>query len=216
MRGLEAALGVPVVEAYGMTEASHQICSNPLPPGVRKPGAVGLPAGPEVAIMDEQGNLLPAGERGEVVIRGRSVTAGYENNPEANRSALVDGWFRTGDQASFDAEGYLFLSGRIKELINRGGEKISPREIDEVLLEHPAVAQAVAFAVPHATLGEDVAAAVVLRRMSRRLQPRSASWHSNAWPPSRSPARSSSSLPYPKARRASSSASDWQRSWPTS
>ena len=163
MKNLEAALGVPVVEAYGMIEASHQICSNPLPPGARKPGSVGLPAGPEVAIMDGQGNLLRPGERGEVVIRGRSITAGYENNPEANRSALVDVWFRTGDQASFDAEGYLFVSGRIKELINRGGEKISPREIDEVLLEHPAVAQAVAFAVPHATLGEDVVAAVVLR-----------------------------------------------------
>ena len=163
MRGLEETFGVPAVEAYGMTEASHQMCSNPLPPAARKPGSVGLPAGPEVAIMDERGNLLPAGAKGEVVIRGPNVMRGYENNPEANRSAWVDGWFRTGDEGSFDEEGYLYLSGRIKEIINRGSEKIAPREIDEALLEQPAVAQAVAFAVPHPTLGEDIAAAVVLR-----------------------------------------------------
>lgn len=163
MRNLETEFGVPVLEAYGMTEAAHQMCSNPLPPGVRKPGSVGLPAGPDVAIMDEQGTLLAQGRTGEVVIRGGNVMPGYVANSDANRTAFVDGWFRTGDRGFFDDDGYLFLAGRIKEIINRGSEKISPREIDEVLLEHPAVAQAVAFAVPHPTLGEDVAAAVVLR-----------------------------------------------------
>ena len=170
MQRLEEAFGAPVIESYGMTEAAHQMTSNPLPPGVRKPGSVGLPAGPEVAVMDEAGNLLPAGRTGEVVIRGPNVTAGYENNPEANARAFTNGWFRTGDQGYFDEDGYLFLTGRIKEIINRGGEKISPREVDEVLLEHPAVAQAVAFAVPDERLGEDVAAAVVLRPGERATE----------------------------------------------
>jgi acetyltransferase-like isoleucine patch superfamily enzyme/acyl carrier protein len=152
-----------VIEAYGMTEASHQMTSNPLAPRPRKPGSVGIPAGPDVAIMNEHGTLLPAGTVGEVVIRGANVTMGYEANPAANESAFTNGWFRTGDQGVFDEDGYLFLRGRLKELINRGGEKVAPREVDEVLLEHPAVAQAVAFAVPHPTLGEDVAAAVVLK-----------------------------------------------------
>lgn len=163
MAGLEQAFGVPVVEAYGMTEASHQISCNPLPPGKRKPGSVGLPSGPEAAVMDDAGKLLGPGEVGEIVIRGANVTEGYGNNPEANESAFVGGWFRTGDEGRIDEDGYIFLTGRIKELINRGGQKISPREIDEVLLEHPAVAQAVAFALPHPKLGEDVAAAVVLK-----------------------------------------------------
>jgi acyl-CoA synthetase (AMP-forming)/AMP-acid ligase II len=163
MAELEQVFGVPVIEAYGMTEAAHQIASNPLPPAPRKPGSVGLPAGPEVAIMDEAGRLLPAGEQGEVVIRGINVTPGYEDNADANRSAFTDGWFRTGDQGRRDGDGYIFLTGRIKELINRGGEKISPREIDEALLEHPAVAEALAFAMPHPKLGEEVAAAVVPR-----------------------------------------------------
>ncbi len=163
MARLEEVFGAPVIEAYGMTEASHQMASNPLPPGVRKPGSVGLPTGIEIAIMNEDGRLLGAGERGEVVIRGPSVTAGYDNNPAANAAAFTGGWFRTGDQGYLDADGYLFLTGRLKEIINRGGEKISPREIDEVLLAHPAVAQALAFAVPDAKLGEEVAAAVVLR-----------------------------------------------------
>lgn len=160
--GLEALFNVPVIEAYGMTEAAHQMRSNPLPPRARKHGSVGTAAGPDVAIMDDDGALLPSGAIGEVVIRGPNVTAGYVSNPEANPAAYTNGWFRTGDQGSMDADGYLFLQGRLKELINRGGEKISPVEIDEVLLDHPAVVQALAFALPHPTLGEEVAAAVVL------------------------------------------------------
>jgi oxalate---CoA ligase len=159
---LEAAFKCPVIEAYGMTEATHQMASNPLN-GLRKPGSVGVPAGPEIAIMDEAGQLLSRGEAGEVVIRGENVTAAYENNPKANGEAFVNGWFRTGDQGIIDADGYLTLTGRLKEIINRGGEKISPREVDEALMDHPAVLQAVAFAVPHPMLGEDVGAAVVLR-----------------------------------------------------
>jgi acyl-CoA synthetase (AMP-forming)/AMP-acid ligase II len=159
---LEAAFHCPVIEAYGMTEATHQMASNPLN-GVRKPGSVGVPAGPEIAIMDEAGQLLSRGETGEVVIRGENVTAAYENNHKANAQAFVNGWFRTGDQGIIDADGYLTLTGRLKEIINRGGEKISPREVDEALMDHPAVLQAVTFAVPHPMLGEDVGAAVVLR-----------------------------------------------------
>ena len=162
---LEAVFKCPVIEAYGMTEATHQMASNPLR-AVRKPGSVGLAAGPEVAIMDGAGRLLDKGETGEVVIRGPSVTLGYENNPKANAAAFTDGWFRTGDQGIIDADGYLSLTGRLKEIINRGGEKISPREIDEALMNHPAVLQAVAFAVPHPMLGEEVGAAVVLREGS--------------------------------------------------
>jgi acyl-CoA synthetase (AMP-forming)/AMP-acid ligase II len=163
MRDLEAALGAPVIEAYGMTEAAHQMTSNPLPPGVRKPGSVGLAAGPEVAILDDQSRALGAGAAGEIAIRGSNVTRGYDGNPEANAQAFTHGWFRTGDQGFLDPDGYLFLTGRLKEIINRGGEKVSPREVDDALLEHPAVGQAVAFAVAHPTLGEDVAAAVVLK-----------------------------------------------------
>jgi acyl-CoA synthetase (AMP-forming)/AMP-acid ligase II/acyl carrier protein len=163
LAALEEAFAVPVIEYYGMTEAASQICSNPMPPGKRKPGSVGLPAGPEVAIMDGQGNLLPAGSRGEIVIRGANVTPGFENNPTANEEVFNNGWFRTGDEGRVDEDGYFFITGRIKEIINRGGEKVSPREVDEVLLTHPDVAQAVTFAVPHSRLGEDVAAAVVLR-----------------------------------------------------
>jgi acyl-CoA synthetase (AMP-forming)/AMP-acid ligase II/acetyltransferase-like isoleucine patch superfamily enzyme len=162
MASLEEVFNAPVIESYSMTEASHQMTSNPLPPLLRKPGSVGMAAGPEIAIMDEAGKLLPRGQIGEVVIRGINVTNGYENNPTANQSAFVNGWFRTGDQGQVDADGYLFLTGRIKEIINRGGEKIAPKEIDELLMQHPAIAQAVAFAVPHPTLGEDVAAAVIL------------------------------------------------------
>jgi len=163
MSELESTFGCPLIEAYGMTEAAHQMTSNPLPPRGRFAGSVGVAAGPDVAIMDEQGRLLPPGDVGEVVIRGPNVTAGYRNNPEANAAAFTDGWFRTGDQGVLDEKGYLRLTGRLKEIINRGGEKISPREVDEVLLDHPAVAQVVTFAMPHAMLGEDVAAAVVLR-----------------------------------------------------
>jgi len=163
MAALESTFGVPVIEAYGMTEASHQMASNPLPPRPRKPGSVGPAAGPQIAIMDSAGNLLAPAQQGEVVIRGLNVTAAYENNPKANQESFANGWFRTGDQGWLDEEGYLFLTGRIKEIINRGGEKISPREVDEALLEHPAIAQAVAFAIPDERLGEEVGAAVVLR-----------------------------------------------------
>jgi acyl-CoA synthetase (AMP-forming)/AMP-acid ligase II len=163
MHDLEAAFGVPVLEAYGMTEAAHQMASNPLPPSARKPGSVGAGTGVDISIMGGEGQHLRAGDRGEVVIKGANVIRGYENNPEANATSFVDGWFRTGDQGYLDSDGYLTLVGRLKELINRGGEKISPREIDEVLLTHPAVAEAVAFGVPHPTWGEEVAAVVVLR-----------------------------------------------------
>jgi oxalate---CoA ligase len=160
---LEAIFNAPLIESYGMTEASHQMASNPLPPAVRKPGTVGRAAGPEIAIMDEAGELLPAGATGEIVIRGPNVTPGYENNPKANGEAFTHGWFRTGDQGMLDADGYLSITGRLKEIINRGGEKISPREVDEVLMDHPAVAQVVTFAIPHDKLGEEVGAVVVLR-----------------------------------------------------
>jgi acyl-CoA synthetase (AMP-forming)/AMP-acid ligase II len=160
---LEEAFGAPVLESYGMTEAAHQMASNPLPPLVHKAGSVGYGFGVDIAIMDDIGQLLPQGERGEVVVRGGNVVDGYENNPEANASSFVNGWFRTGDQGFLDEDGYLVLTGRLKELINRGGEKISPLEIDDILLRHPAVAEALAFAVPHRSLGEDVAAAVVLK-----------------------------------------------------
>ena len=163
MGEIEHAFGVPMIEAYGMTEASHQMAANPLPPGTRKPGSVGLPAGPEIAILNDQGGFASAGETGEIVIRGSSITRGYEANPDANAAAFINGWFRTGDLGFLDNDGYLFLVGRTKEMINRGGEKISPREVDEVLAQHPAVLQVITFAAPHATLGEDVAAAIVLR-----------------------------------------------------
>jgi acyl-CoA synthetase (AMP-forming)/AMP-acid ligase II len=163
MKELAAVFDAPVIEAYGMTEASHQMCSNPLPPRAQKPGLVGLPAGPEVAIMADDGTILSQGEIGEVVIRGPNVTKGYEANPEANAKAFTNGWFRTGDQGMFDEDGYLMLTGRLKELIKRGGEQVSPLEVDGILSEHPAVAQALTFSIPHPMLGEEVGAAVVLR-----------------------------------------------------
>ncbi len=161
LENLERTFGVPVVEAYGMTEAAHQMASNL--PAARKPGTVGFAAGPEVAIMDEEGSILEAGVPGEIVIRGDNVTRGYENNAAANEAAFRFGWFHTGDQGFFDPDGYLVISGRIKEIVNRGGEKISPREVDEVLLHHPSVAEAVTFAIPHRQLGEAVGVAVVVR-----------------------------------------------------
>jgi len=163
MTELEKVFGAPVIESYGMTEAAHQMASNPLPPRARKPGSVGIAAGPEVAIMDQEGNILPLGALGEIVIKGPNVTQGYEANPAANASAFSNGWFRTGDQGTMDEEGYLRITGRLKELINRGGEKVSPLEVDETIMDHPAVAQVVTFAMPHDKLGEEVAAAVVLR-----------------------------------------------------
>lgn len=169
MLELTETFKAPVIEAYGMTEASHQMCSNPLPPRAQKPGSVGVAAGPEVRVAHEIENELltgGAGKIGEVVISGPNVTPGYEGNPKANESSffMAEGkrWFRTGDQGAFDDEGYLMLTGRLKEIINRGGEKISPLEVDALLLEHPDIAQVVVFAVPHPKLGEDVAAAVVL------------------------------------------------------
>ncbi|MEO5698295.1 MAG: acyl--CoA ligase [Burkholderiaceae bacterium] len=159
---IETMFKAPLIESYGMTESAHQMASNPLPPQQRKPGSVGCAAGPEIAIRGEGGDLLGVGEIGEIVIRGPSVTAGYENNPKANEEAFVDGWFRTGDQGTLDADGFLSITGRLKEIINRGGEKVSPREIDEILLDHVSVAQVVVFGAPHKRLGEEVAAMVVL------------------------------------------------------
>jgi acyl-CoA synthetase (AMP-forming)/AMP-acid ligase II len=163
MAELEATFSCPVIEAYGMTEAAHQMASNPLPPRPRKPGSVGISAGPDIAIMSPEGDLMKADEVGEIVIRGPNVTIGYVNNPSANDSAYAFGWFHTGDQGTMDSEGYVRVTGRLKEIINRGGEKISPREVDEVLMDHPAVAQVVCFGVPHDKLGEEVGAAIVLR-----------------------------------------------------
>ena len=161
---LEQVFAVPVVEAYGMTEATHQMASNPLPPGTRKPGTVGPSGGPEIRVVDETGTTVPLGAPGEIVIRGPNVMREYENNPKANADAFYDGWFRTGDQGVMDEDGYVAITGRLKEIINRGGEKISPREVDEIIMEHPAVHQCVTFAVPHEMLGEEVAAAIVLKQ----------------------------------------------------
>ena len=170
MAELEATFRCPVIEAYGMTEAAHQMASNRLPPGQRKAGSVGASAGPELAVMAPDGALLQPGEPGEIVIRGPNVTAGYAKNPEANAAAFAFGWFHTGDQGVLDEDGYLRVTGRLKEIINRGGEKISPREVDEVLMDHPAVSQCVTFAVPHDKLGEDVAAAIVLREDAEAVE----------------------------------------------
>tara|TARA_B100000029_G_scaffold79380_1_gene70829 strand:+ start:8298 stop:9770 length:1473 start_codon:yes stop_codon:yes gene_type:complete len=159
---LESRFGAPVLEAYGMTEASHQMSSNLLPPGSRAPGTVGVGTGVEIAIMNEHGTLLDVGERGEVVIKGKNVTHGYHNNPEANAEAFTNGWFRTGDQGILSGGSVLTLTGRLKELINRGGEKISPLEVDAALIKHPAIAEAVCFGVEDVKYGEIVQAAVVL------------------------------------------------------
>src|SRR5437868_3408703 len=148
-----------------MTEtASAPITCNPLPPRQRKARSVGVPVGLDVAIMDEEGALLSGGETGQVVVRGAAVMSGYDGDPMATQAAFAGDWFKTGDHGFFDDGGYLFVVGRSREIINRGGEKIAPREVDEVLLEHPAVAEAVTFAVPHPTLGEDIASAIVLRQ----------------------------------------------------
>ena len=167
MQALEETFGAPVIEFYGMTEATHQMTSNPLPPAARKPGSVGIAAGPEVKIADTEGHFVAVGGTGEVVISGPNVTPGYEANEAANAANFFteegQRWFRTGDQGIMDEAGYLRITGRLKEIINRGGEKVSPLEVDEVLMDHPAVAQVVTFAMPHAKLGEEVAAAVVLR-----------------------------------------------------
>jgi oxalate---CoA ligase len=161
---LESTFGVPVIEAYGMTEAAHQMASNPLPPKPRKPGTVGPSAGPDIRVVDTNGQSVPPGTTGEIVIRGPNVMREYENNPNANAEAFYGEWFRTGDQGVMDEDGYVAITGRLKEIINRGGEKISPREVDEIIMEHPAVHQCVTFGMPHDMLGEEVAAAVVLRQ----------------------------------------------------
>ncbi len=175
MLELARTFDAPVIEAYGMTEATHQMASNPLPPRSQKPGSVGVAAGPELRIAHEAEDRLLDQGVGEVVISGPNVTPGYEANPDANaKSFFMAGgrrWFRTGDQGSLDAEGYLTLTGRLKEIINRGGEKVSPLEVDGVLMDHPAVAQVVTFAMPHAKLGEEVAAAVVLREGAEADEP---------------------------------------------
>ncbi|KAI9490405.1 hypothetical protein BDB00DRAFT_768812 [Zychaea mexicana] len=161
-KAIEEHFKAPVLEAYAMTEAAHQMTSNPLPSrGVHKPGSVGLGQGVEIVILDDKGNPV---EEGEVCIRGTNVTRGYLNNPKATAESFTkDGYFRTGDQGKKDKDGYLVLTGRIKELINRGGEKISPLELDGVLLSSPGVAEAVSFAVPDPMYGQEVHAAVVLK-----------------------------------------------------
>ncbi|WP_315747768.1 MULTISPECIES: non-ribosomal peptide synthetase [unclassified Bradyrhizobium] len=165
LEGLEALFGVPVIETYGMTEGASQIAANPIE--LRKVGSVGRSAGPEIAIMDEQGGVLPVGARGEIMLRGPTITRGYCDDPAATAAAFRDGWFRTGDLGYLDADGYLFIAGRIKDIINRGGQKVSPEEVEQVLLRHPDVLEAAAFAMPHPRLGEAVAAAIVPKPKAR-------------------------------------------------
>ncbi len=169
---LERTFAAPVLEAYAMTEAAHQMTSNPLPHiGSRKPGSVGIGQGVDVRILDvEQGKELPPGKEGEICIRGENVTNGYLNNPEANKTGFTkDGFFRTGDQGKKDGEGYVFITGRIKELINKGGEKISPIELDNVLAQHPQVAEAVSFAMEDEMYGQEIGVAVVMKEKEGAL-----------------------------------------------
>ena len=153
----------PVIEAYGMTEATHQMTSNPLPPAIQKPGLVGMPAGPEICIMNDKNEKLLQGEIGEICIKGDNVTNGYENNPEANKQSFINDWFRTGDEGFFDEDGYLKISGRLKEIINKGGEKISPLEVDNILMDFPPIDQALCFGYKDKMLGEDIAVAIKLK-----------------------------------------------------
>jgi len=166
---IERVFGAPVIQTYGMTEAGT-VCSNPMPPRLRKAGSVGVPAGPDVAVIDDKGAHLSAGEIGEIVVRGPNVFRGYEDDPAATAAAFYDEWFRTGDLGKLDADGYLFLKGRLTDLINRGGQKVSPLEVEGALLSHPDVAEAVVFPKPHTTLGEEVAAAVVLGDKARATE----------------------------------------------
>ncbi len=161
---LEKAFDAPVLEAYAMTEAAHQMTSNPLPPAKRQPGSVGIGQGVEVKILDQNGKEVPQGSEAEICIRGENVTKGYLNNPEANKTSFTkEGFFRTGDQGKQDKDGYVFITGRIKELINKGGEKISPIELDNVVAQNPAVAEAVSFAMADEMYGQDVGLAVLLK-----------------------------------------------------
>ncbi|RAL05788.1 acyl--CoA ligase [Aspergillus ibericus CBS 121593] len=175
---LEKALNAPVLEAYAMTEAAHQMTSNPLPPAKRQPGSVGIGQGVEVRILDQSGNEVPQGQEAEICVRGENVTKGYLNNPAANKSSFTqDGFFRTGDQGKKDADGYVIITGRIKELINKGGEKISPIELDNTLLHHPKVAEAVCFAIPdEGHYGEDIGAAVVLKNQVSATEEELKAW----------------------------------------
>ena len=165
LKTLEGRFAAPVLEAYAMTEASHQITSNPLPPASHVPGSVGIAQGDiEVRILGVEGEEVAAGDEGEVCIRSPSVTAGYRSNPEANASAFTgNGLFRTGDYGKLDKNGYLYLTGRIKEFINKGGEKISPVEIDNVIGGHQSVADVVSFAIADEMYGQDVGVAVRLK-----------------------------------------------------
>jgi oxalate---CoA ligase len=167
MKNLENTFNTYVIESYGMTEATHQMTSNPLPPQKRKAGSVGIAAGPEVALLSKDKILNNIKDNrnitGQIIIKGENVTNGYINNPKANEESYINGWFLTGDEGIFDEDGYLKITGRLKEIINRGGEKISPKEIDEILIEHENIQQAVAFSVPHEKLGEDLYAAVILK-----------------------------------------------------
>jgi acyl-CoA synthetase (AMP-forming)/AMP-acid ligase II len=161
---LEETYGAPVLEAYAMTEAAHQMTSNPLPPGKRQPGSVGIGQGVDIKILDQEGNEVKQGAEAEICIRGENVTKGYLNNPEANKSAFTKGgFFRTGDQGKKDKDGYVIITGRIKELINKGGEKVSPIELDNALARHPAISEVVSFAIPDEMYGQDIGVAVVVK-----------------------------------------------------
>ncbi|KAH8159507.1 hypothetical protein CIB48_g8746 [Xylaria polymorpha] len=174
---LEEKFKAPVLEAYAMTEAAHQMTSNPLPPAKRKPGTVGLGQGVEVKILNDAGDELPQGGEGEICIRGENVTKGYLNNATANAGAFAKGgFFRTGDQGKKDEDGYIIITGRIKELINKGGEKISPIELDNVLTSHPAVSEAVSFAIPDELYGQDIAVAIVLKPAAKLTQEELRNW----------------------------------------
>lgn len=159
----EELFGIPVIEAYGLSEAGSQIATNPLPPGIRKAGSVGLPAGNQIKIVDGNSQTVPYGVEGEVIVKGDNITPGYHNNPRANKESFKDGWFYTGDLGYFDEDGYLFLTGRRKELINRAGEKISPREVDEILYQLPQIETAGVVGVPDPVLGEKLIAFMKLR-----------------------------------------------------
>ena len=164
-RELESTFRVPVVNSYGLTEASSVCTSNPLPPGLQLSGSVGIPQGQEISIRDQAGALLKAGDEGEICLRGENIMKGYLDDPDANARAFTpDGFFRTGDYGYLDANEYLFITGRIKEFINKGGEKISPVEIDNIVMQHPAVAEAATFSVPDDIYGQDVGLAVTLRK----------------------------------------------------